>query len=314
MKKLLTILFLFFIAGFSFAQISTIWQRSAATSSLPIWFSPSGNTERGFAYGLVGGNHRLYVVSRNVVPSVRILNAITGADVDTLQTTGITGGTFIISDVEVSSNGVIYVCNLTTNASTSNFKVYRYTTETVTPVVVIDYQSTSAARLGDKITVTGSTADNSVTIWAASATTAELYKFTTTNSGASFTPTIIPISGLTGTTFGSASVGPFSNFFYWNAGGFTPRKYNADGTLVGMVSGSIVATGSNAIRHIVTTSGDEYMATFVHGTGNENARIVRLPGGDPTAAVFVGKTDSLGVNPNGNGTGDIAIRKISNYV
>ena len=313
MKKLLTILFLVFLVSLSFAQISTVWQRSAATSSLPSWFSATGNTERGLAYGFVGGNHRVYVVSRNVAPSIRILNALTGADVDTLKTVGMSGGTFLINDVEVSSNGVIYVCNLTTNASTTAFKVYRYTSETDTPLVVIDYTSTAAARLGDKFTVTGSTADNSVTIWAASASTAELYKFTTTNNGVSFTPTIIPVGGLTGTTFGSASVGPFGNFFYWNAGGFTPRKYNADGTLVGSVPGTIVATGSNSIRYIATVMGDEYLATFAHGTGNENARIVRLPGGDPTTAAFVGKTDSLGINANGNGTGDVAIRKISEY-
>jgi len=314
MKKLFTVVFFLFLVGISFAQISTIWQRSAATSSLPTWFSPSGNTERGLAYGLVGGNHRLYVVSRNVAPSIRVLNAITGADVDTLKTIGISGGTFPINDVEVSSNGVIYVCNLTTNASTSNFKVYRYTTEADTPLVVIDYQSTAAARLGDKFTVTGSTADNSVTIWAASASTTELYKFTTTNNGASFTATVIPIEGLTGSTFGSASVSPFGNFFYWNAGGFTPRKYNASGSLIGSVPGTIVATGSNAIRYITTISGDEYMATFAHGTGNENARIVRLPGGDPLTAVFVGKTDSLGINTNGNGTGDVSIRRINDFI
>lgn len=311
MKKLLTFLFILFFTGISVAQISTIWQRSAATSSLPTWFG-TGNTERGLAYGLVGGNHRVYVAARNVVPSIRIINALTGADVDTLKTTGITGGTFAINDVEVSSNGVIYVCNLTVNASTSNFKVYRYTTETDTPVVVIDYQSTSAARLGDKFTVTGSTADNSVTIWAASANTAELYRFNTTNNGASFTATVIPVGGLTGTSFATASVGPFSNFFYWNANGFTPRKYNTDGTLIGSVAGTIVATGSNSIRHIETIGTEEYLATFAFGSGNENARIVRLPNGDPNTAVFVGKTDSLGVNANTNGTGDVAIRKLGN--
>ena len=313
MKKSFIILFFLLFISMSFAQITTVWQRSAANSSLPSWFSPTGNTERGLAYGVVGGNQRVYVVSRNITPSIRVLNALTGADVDTLRTIGITGGTFTINDVEVSSNGVIYVCNLTTNASTMAFKVYRYTSEVDTPFVVINYTSTSAARLGDKITVTGSTTDNSVTIWAASATTAELYKFTTTNNGVSFTPTIIPLSGLTGSTFGSASVGPFGNFFYWNAGGFTPQKYNADGTLVGSIPGTIVATGSNAIRHIATILGDEYLATFAHGTGNENARIVRLPAGDPTAAAFIGKTDSLGVNSNPNGTGDVAIRRISEY-
>lgn len=310
MKKLLTFLSVIFLISTSFAQISTLWQRSAATSSLPAWFG-TGNTERGLAYGFVGGNHRVYVAVRNNVPSIRILNALTGEDVDTLKTIGISGGTFPINDVEVSANGVIYVCNLTTNASTTNFKVYRYNTEADTPAVVIDYQASSAARLGDKITVTGSTTDNSVTIWAASATTPEVYKFTTTNNGVSFTPTIINI----GTNNATPSVGPLPNGdFYYNANGLNPRKYTATGTLVGSVPGTVVATGSNAIRFINTISNDEYFATFAFGTSNENARIVKVPNGDPTAAVFIGKTDSLGVNPNANGTGDVAIRALGNNI
>ncbi|AFH50644.1 Hypothetical protein IALB_2941 [Ignavibacterium album JCM 16511] len=314
MKKVFIAFLVFLFVGTSYSQVSTLWEKSAAATTLPSWFSTSGNTERGLAYGLVGGNHRLYIASRNAGTFIYIYNALTGDSVGNLSTAGISGGTFTINDLGVSNDGLIFVCNLTTNASSSPFKVYKYTTEADSPVVAIQYTSTAAARLGDKITVTGSASDNSLTIWAASANTQELYKFTTTDNGNTFTATIIPLAGLTGTTFGSASVGPITENFYWNAGGFNPKKYNADGSVVGTIPGTVVATGSNAIRYMSTIIGDEYFATFAYGAGNENARIVKVPGGDPTLATLVGTTTSLGSNANSNGAGDVEVRKVSKYI
>ncbi|MCX8105706.1 MAG: T9SS type A sorting domain-containing protein [Ignavibacterium album] len=314
MKKLFTLLFAFLIILDCYSQVTTLWEKSAATSSLPGWFSSTGSTERGLGYGLVGGNHRIYIASRNGGNFIFIYNALTGDSVGSLSTNGISGGTYLINDIGVSNDGLIFVCNLTTNASTSPFKIYKYTTELDSPVVAIEYTSVAAARLGDKITVTGSASDNSLTIWAASANTQELYKFTTTDNGNTFTANIIPLAGLTGATFGSASVGPITGNFYWNAGGFNPKKYNADGSLVGTIPGSVVTTGSNAIRFITNIIGDEYIATFAFGSGNENARIVKVPGGDPTLATLVGTTTTLGTNSNSNGTGDVEVRKVSKYI
>lgn len=313
MKKLFTLIFAFLIIGESYSQVITLWEKSISRNNLPVWFS--ANNERGLAYGNVGGNDRLFIVSRSATygNNIYIYNANTGDSVGTLVTTGISGGLFIINDVEVSSNGVIYVCNMTTDASNSAnpFKVYRWTSEVDTPVAVISYNTTGVVRLGDKFTVTGSTVDNSITIWAASGNTQEVYKFTTTDNGATFTPTVINV-GVTGTT---PSVGPLPNGdFYYNANGITPRKYNASGTLLGSVPGTIVATGSNAIRFITELSGSEYAVSFAYGAGNENARIVKVPGGipDSTTSLF-GVTPSLGNAANANGTGDVAIKKIDNF-
>lgn len=314
MKKLLTSLFILIFVGIGFSQVTTLWEKSAASASLPTWFSTTGGTERGFGYGLVNGNHRLYIASRNGGNFIYIYNALTGDSVGTLSTAGMTGGTFAINDIGVSNDGVIFVCNLTTGANTSPFKVYRYSTELDSPIVVINYTATAAARLGDKFTVTGSASDNSLIIWAASANTQELYKFTTTDNGATFTESVVPLGGLTGTSFGSASVGPIDSNFYWNAGGFNPKKYNADGSEVGTVPGSVVATGSNSIRYLTKIIGDEYFVTFAYGSGNENGRVVKVPGGDPTLATLVGTTTTLGTNSNGNGTGDVEVRKLSKYL
>ncbi len=315
MKKILYVFVLIlFSVSLGYSQVTTLWQKSTATSNLPAWFST--NNERGLSYGFVGGNHRLYIASRNATfgNNIYIYNALTGDSVGLLNTTGISGGLFVINDVEVSTNGVIYVCNMTTDASiaANPFKVYRYTTETDTPVAVISFNTTGTVRLGDKFTVTGSTADNSVTIWAASGNTNNVYKFTTTDNGATFTPTLINI----GATNATPSVGPLANGdFYYNANGFTPRKYNATGTLLGSVPGTIVSTGSNAIRFIRESGGAEFVATFAFGAGNENARIVRVPGGIPDSnTTLFGVTSSLGTVANGNGTGDVSVQMISSFL
>jgi hypothetical protein len=317
MRKILyTFLTVLVITGMTYPQVTTLWEKSAANTTLPAWFSPSGNTERGIGYGLVGANHRLFIPTRNSVvggKQVYIYNAVTGDSVGFLDTTGISGGTFVVNDAEVSSNGIIFVCNLTTGANTSPFKVYRYDTETSVPVAVINYTDTAAVRLGDKFTVTGSTADNSIIIWAAAANKQEVYKFTTTDNGLTFSAERLPITGLTTLGLGSASVGPLPDGkFYWNAGGYNPKKYNADGTVIGTIPGTVVATGSNAIRFMGSITGDEYVATYAYGSTNETGRIVKVAGGVPEQAVLFGVTNILGTNSNGGGTGDLAVRKINN--
>ena len=315
MRKLFfTFLVLVMFTGMGNSQVTTLWEKSAATSSLTSWFD-SGSLTRGLAYGNVGGNDRLYIVSRSNGNMLYIYNATNGDSVGVLDPSGITGGTYAISDAGVSTDGVIFVCNLTVNASTSAFKVYKYTTEAAAAVEAINYTATAAARLGDKITVTGSTADNSIVIWAASANTKEVYKFTTADNGATFTPSIVPLPSLGSVALGSASVGPLSNGdFYYNTGGQSVQKFLSDGALVDTVSGSIVSTGSNAIRFMGPIGTDEYFATYAYGTGNENARIVKVPGGDINNASLLGTTNSLGSVSNTGGTGDLAVQKVSTYI
>ncbi len=308
-KIIFTFLAIIFTVSIGYSQVTTLWEKSAGTSTLPGWFGT--DLTRGLAFG----NNHVYIVSRTGGNFVYIYNAATGDSLGMLRTDGISGGTYAVSDVEVSSNGVIFVCNLTTNASTSALKVYKYTTEADSPVVAINYTGVAAARLGDKFTVTGSTADNSIIIWAASANTKELYKFTTADNGLTFTATIVSLPSLGSVTLGSASVGPLPNAnFYYNAGGQNVQKFLADGTVIDTVSGSVVATGSNAIRFINNLFSNEYFVTFAFGTGNQNGRIVRIPGGDINLAELVGTTNTLGANANTNGAGDVAVQQVSNFI
>jgi hypothetical protein len=162
--------------------------------------------------------------------------------------------------------------------------------------------------LGDKFTViVGSYAAGTMEIWAASATgTLPLvYKWTMSSGLLNPVPQVITLSDAP-TTLGSAAVGPIPNGDFWlNANGINPKKYQANGTLVGTVSGAIVATGSNAIRHLGFVGNNEYVATFAYGAGNHNARILEIPLGVPEDALLYAVTPSMGSLANANGAGDV---------
>jgi hypothetical protein len=206
-------------------------------------------------------------------------------------------------------DGKIFAANLASPASTVPFKVYMWDSVTSAPVVVIDYTSPNADRLGDKFTVIGNYATNNAILYAASATAGQARIYKWTMSGGSFNPTpqIITLSdNLTG---GSASVGPmWEGSFYFNSTGQSAKKYDAAGTLLGTIPGGIVATGSNAIRFIGTVDTMEYVATFQFGAGNNNARVIGVPVNNPAGAVTFGITPSMGSAANANGAGDVAVR------
>lgn len=117
----------------------------------------TGNTERGLSYNPTTNNVVLVArqnvggISNNVV----LIDGANGTVSGTLDNTGLAGGTFLANMVDVAADGSIYVCNLSTSA-TSNFKVYKWNDETpaVPPTVAYD-NLTGVARTGDAFAVTG---------------------------------------------------------------------------------------------------------------------------------------------------------------
>jgi hypothetical protein len=298
---------LLLVAGFAYGQaVQTLWQKSSGSGTLPTYFSASGNTERGFAYGKVGGNDRIYVVSRNAGTFIYIYNALTGDSVGTLKTAGITGGTFAANDIEVTSDGVIYVSNLATTSATSAFKVYRYTAETDSPLVALSYTNATVPgyRLGDNFTVVGSTSDNSAQIWAAAASNDSIFVFTTSDNGATFA--FSHAVGLDVNMGAAPALYPGDGGLYINSNGNSLKHYLATGVLAGTVPGGVVATGSNALRYF-EIKGRKLVATHSYGTGNQNLRIADVTAGANNAKSYY-VTTTLGANANANGTGDVAMR------
>ena len=105
MKK---IYLLVFFASFLIGNAQINWKRCATTTNAPTW-SGTGNTERGMG----ALNDKMYVVTRNVATKIKVINGLDGTDLPEVSDyTGVSGGTFILNDVEVSTNGSILACNM----------------------------------------------------------------------------------------------------------------------------------------------------------------------------------------------------------
>lgn len=125
------------------------------------WLAPGAqpyvttdNSQRSMAFNPVTGN---LLLANNL--SVRVLNASTGASVALLDVTGITGGTRALNTVGVTSDGVIYGTNLTTQSTTSPFRVYRWANQSAAPSLAYSGDAgLPASRVGDNFAVFGSDA------------------------------------------------------------------------------------------------------------------------------------------------------------
>lgn len=111
------------------------------------------NNARGMAYNRKSGN--LLFASRTGAPNIHIIDPLTGASKGTLNMTGVTGGTFAINMISVDDDGRIYGGNLTTNSTSSPYKIYRWDDESSAPVVVYQGSPLAGARLGDTLDAIG---------------------------------------------------------------------------------------------------------------------------------------------------------------
>ncbi len=285
-------------------QIPT-WSYCSALGNLPTWFSTSGSTERGFAYGYVNGNNRLYLVAR---PNIYIIDAATGDVLGNLSTTGTTGGTYTINDIEVSDDGVIIGANLTVTANTNAFKVYKWNNELSDAEAIITY-NTDAVRLGDKITVVGSISNNSAVVYAVAGSSNKVYRWTMDNGTFNQTPTVITLQGVTnlGTSPAVYPRGLGNSNIFVNGNSTRPTEYTPAGVQVATVPTTVVDSRSNSMRYI--ESGEQkYLIVYQYGLGNENAKVLDITGG-LNSAIVVETSPTLGSNSNTVGTsGDIDYR------
>lgn len=309
MKKLILFLLFSLLTLPMFAQIEVIWEKSAATSALPAWFSASGNTERGFAFGNVEGTPRLFVVSRNTGTFVKMVNAMTGADLGELSTTGITGGTFGLNDFGVSQDGKMYGVNLA-NSLSDPFKIYHWSSTTAAPTVAFSGDFGADKRMGDNFAISGQASDNSLKIWAADAKGNKVIVFKTADNGVTFTQDFVIT--LPAATFGGApSVYPLmeDSLILINSSGRNVQAYTYAGVFYAAVPGGQISTATTTT--IITPAGrNGFITAFQYGAGLMNARLVDTQGEDPANFRTYAITPSLGANANINGTGDIDFYRV----
>jgi len=284
------------------------------------WFAPgeggyayltTGNTERGLAYNPITGH--LYLVSRANVGGdalhIRILDPLTGADLGALNDSGISGGTFAVDMVAVGGDGAIYVGNLTVQATTSPFKVYKWTTEASTPTVAYSGTPIANGRVGDTLDAIGS---GSSTLLVAGFNQspsvpgnngyAIIDPTTGTHTQVTF-PGTPPNAGdfTLGITFSDAS------HVFGTRGGLSPAaiRYSTYSGSTGTLLGSPPVT-SNAERPMdfVVLGGIPLLAT--QSTGDSAVRVYDMTDPLNPVPVLYGRNVVDPISSNVNGTGSVA--------
>jgi hypothetical protein len=144
------------------AQAVTISMQALTTFGSNGWLAPAsfatggtGDAIRDIAFNPVSGN-LLLATAATPIP----VNAVTGAFGTALLTGGtITGGARAFNTVAVTSDGVIYGGNLSTNSTTSPYKVYRWADQTSTPTLHYSGNAGLAgSRIGDDLAAFGADA------------------------------------------------------------------------------------------------------------------------------------------------------------
>jgi hypothetical protein len=186
----------------SFA-LSNLWSMASSPTS---FLNTTNNNTRGIAYNPATGH--LLAVSRTAQPTVTnaiyILDGDNGSVLGTLPFDSdlIKGGTFVMNMIGVTDDGVIYVGNLTTDATnttatTGPFKLYRWANESALPTLAYSgdpsftnkvYGAASAQRrFGDSLALRGTGADTQILL----GTYHQLIGLLTTTDGENFTATPI---------------------------------------------------------------------------------------------------------------------------
>lgn len=317
MKKIYLLLF-FAISFIGNAQIN--WRRSSATTNYPSWMG-TGNTERGM--GALGD--KMYVVTRNGGARIKVINGVNGNDLaDVSDYTTVSGGTFALSDVEVSTNGSILACNLTTSSNSDAFKIYKWDSETAVPSVYINYQNTDSAdniRLGDCFTVTGDITANAVimaggqVVGTSGATAVHKVVRWVVTGGVLGEPTVITLGsfGLNSNNLVATPETISANpDFFVNSTGRTVYKCNANGSFTGETLTGVVALSSSDTKYFEVGL-RKYIAAYTYGNNAEFVRLVDVTFGIGSGTT-VSLTPTLGAISNANGAGGLGIKTIPDLV
>ena len=258
-------------------QATNLW--TLPLGSRPYLSTNAGlNLERGLTFN--PANTNLLLVSRGEVSgfSVVSINALTGADNYSLDTNGISGGTFPINMIRASSDGAVYAANLTTAANTTAYKIYRWSDDAPATLPTLSFSGdpgfgvAPGLRWGDNLALRGTGNDTQILL--ASGTGTNVALLTTSDGGLSFTPAIIPISGVhSGFAQYGLTFGPSTNTF-WAKTSQTNLLYLVTfdiNTLTGSAT-YVYSNTPNLFRGIGTDSGNRWLA----GVANESPDTMRL--------------------------------------
>jgi hypothetical protein len=294
------------ILGLKIQAPETIaWEKTSAKKTLPAYFG--SNTERGMALGKVNGEYQLFVVSRNGGPKIIVHDAITGDSLYVINKPAVDVGYFPLNVAGVSEDGDLYAANMTLDASSAAFTVYRWNT-TDTAKQVISFKAPAAGwRMGDAFNVYGKTSDNSLTIWCGVTSQGKLVKFTTSDYGKTFKENVITLDG---TSFGSVpNIALLKDgSFYFKSYSKPIIHYSSDGKVIDTIK--VSNTSATNIKYFEMNN-KKYLASYLPAAGqtgiSENVQLIDIT--SSSSPVLAAATPSLGKVSNLNGTGGVEVMK-----
>ncbi len=142
-------------------HLEPLWSIAPGSRSYVTVAATSTPNQRSIAYNAL--SNQVYIISRTGATTgltINVVNATTGVDLYSLNTGGISVGSIILLMMSVADDGALYAANMTGNAGSTAFKVYRWTNSaSATPPVLIfsgePAQRTDAVRWGDTMHVRG---------------------------------------------------------------------------------------------------------------------------------------------------------------
>ncbi|MEO5803498.1 MAG: immunoglobulin domain-containing protein [Verrucomicrobiota bacterium] len=254
----------------------------------------TANTERGLALNPVS-NHTLLVSRSSQISGslgLFILDSETGNELGTMNVTGINGGTFKLSKIGVTEDGVIYAANLTTGSPGTPFVIYRWANESSAPTVAYSGPGGNTARWGDTFDLRGAGTNTQIIVAAAAFTSpaTNAVIFTTTN-GTNFAATIINPSPaiFSGEFSRGLSFGAGNTFFSKHNSTISASQYSFDlatGTAT-LIAGidldtTMIATGLDLTKNLLAGVLDD------NSTINANHRLNVYNVSDFDAPMLVG--------------------------
>lgn len=286
------------------------------------WFGDDSNT-RGIAINKVTGNVLVVRHIQAVTTEVHVLDGNTGADKYLLNTDPsiVTGGTFFLNMIGVADDGAVYAANLTTDAATTSFTVYRWPSDAQDAVPEIVYtgdpsNGTGTTRFGDSFDVRGSGDTTQILVAARDGGTAAII-FPNTDPGL-FAATTIDAAEIPSTTETLNVAFGEGNSYYRTRNGVALRLITYDDPTVGGVIPGTVARAylGSEIPLGVAAVGYDVASKAIAGVTIETpdtVRLYKIPA-DVSAAPTLVDQELFDIdNFNGNSTGslDFALGKLA---
>ena len=199
------------------------------------------NLQRGIGYNAL--NNHVLLVSRwtngaasgsSLIQGIYVLDGDTGSDITTLNTNGISGGTFLLLKIGVAADGAIYAANFGTYGASSPIKIYRWADESSAPTVAFSgdpSNGTTNLQWGTTLQVRGSGTSTEILL----GSNGKVASLLRTSDGSTFTPTQIVTDAAAGDFEHGVAFGT-GNSFWGKAVNRNLRKFNYDPATNGAVT------------------------------------------------------------------------------